>query len=727
MTGVHFLGIGGVGMAGVAFLLKARGRAVSGCDLYATPRTRWLEENGISIAIGHDTAHIDSSIDELVVTPAVPPDNPELAAARAAGITVRSRGEVLASLVNAADGIAVCGTHGKTTTATFTARLLQNLGAHPSWCIGGETGSVPVAGVGTDPTQTGTVPAILGTDPLVVEADESDGTLALYRPRTLVLNAVDFDHLEHFGSKEEYFDCYREVIRQTSDTIIVCADHPQALALVEGVCPPKSGGCPRQKVVTFGFSPKAQVNADDWPGIPVLGRHNVANALAAIAVALSRGFTREQIAAALPDAVSALPDRRFERVAESDGVCVYTDYAHHPAELKCAIDMARALRPTRLRVLFQPHRYSRTKALCDEFPPAFAAADEVVLAPVYPAFEGPLLGGDIADLYAAFRGRTPQVRGQTPQVLLARSLDEGWHHLFLTARPGDVLMLLGAGDIVNLVPRVKEEMSGWKFTDRTWTPLAPHSFFRTGGETCGGGAQVIVGMGSNTWFSDCATNIDIVQVPPDRPAARPGASLLANHPELAFMAGIPGTVGGWAKMNAGAFGDSFGNHVESVEVVLADGTVRTIPAADCGFAYRRSAISGLITSVTLKPAPAGSATARPADFLVRRKAFPPRTCGSVFKNPPDAPAGKLLEESGCKSLRVGGAYVWQEHANVIVAGGGCTSSDILALARLMAARVQTRFGIVLEPEIRGLVTGDGDAAATTCPRPPQKPGTSHRT
>ena len=180
-------------------------------------------------------------------------------------------------------------------------------------------------------------------------------------------------------------------------------------------------------------------------------------------------------------------------------------------------------------------------------------------------------------------------------------------------------------------------------------------------------------------------------------------------------------------MNAGAFGDSFGNHVESVEVVLADGTVRTIPAADCGFAYRRSAIPGLITSVTLKPVPTGGAATRPADFLARRKAFPPRTCGSVFKNPPEAPAGKLLEESGCKSLRVGGAYVWQEHANVIVAGEGCTSSDILALARLMAARVQTRFGIVLEPEIRGLVTGDGDAAATTCPRRPQTPKTSHTT
>ena len=705
MTGVHFLGIGGVGMAGVAFLLKARGRAVSGCDLYATPRTRWLEANGIPVAIGHNATHIDSSIGELIVTPAVPPDNPELAAARAAGITVRSRGEVLASLVNATDGIAVCGTHGKTTTATFTTRLLQNLGTHPSWCIGGETGSVPVAGV--------------GTGPLVVEADESDGTLALYRPHTLVLNAVDFDHLEHFSSKEDYFDCYRTVIRQTSDTIIVCADHPQALDLVQGVCPQGSGDL-SPKIVTFGFAPGAQANAADWPDIPVLGRHNVANALAAIAVALSRGFTREQIVAALPDAVSALPDRRFERVAESDGVFVYTDYAHHPAELKCAIDMARALHPARLRVLFQPHRYSRTKALCNEFPPAFAAADEVVLAPVYPAFEEPLLGGDIADLYAAFRG-------QALHVLLARSLNEGWRHLFLTARPGDVLMLLGAGDIVNLVPRVKEEMSGWKFPDRTWTPLVAHSFFRTGGETCGGGAQAIVGMGSNTWFSDCATDIEIVQVPSNRPAARSGASLLANHPELAFMAGIPGTVGGWTKMNAGAFGDSFGNHVESVEVVLADGTVRTIPAADCGFAYRRSAIPGLITSVTLKSAPADGTTARPADFLARRKVFPPRTCGSVFKNPPDASAGKLLEEAGCKSLRVGGAYVWQEHANVIVAGDGCTSSDILALARLMAARVRARFGVVLEPEIRGLVTGDGDAAATRSPPPPQTPETSHRT
>ena len=166
---IHFLGIGGVGMAGVAFLLKNCGCEVSGCDLSATPRTRWLEANGISVAIGHDASHITDSVatsatlpkadvDELVVTPAVPPDNPELAAAHAAGLTVRSRGEVLASLVNAADGIAVCGTHGKTTTATFTTRLLQNLGASPSWCIAAKRGLSPSPAWGQSPLKRGQAP-----------------------------------------------------------------------------------------------------------------------------------------------------------------------------------------------------------------------------------------------------------------------------------------------------------------------------------------------------------------------------------------------------------------------------------------------------------------------------------------------------------------------------------------------------------------------------------------
>jgi len=444
----------------------------------------------------------------------------------------------------------------------------------------------------------------------------------------------------------------------------------------------------------------------------------VINARAAIEVALRRGHSREAIASVLPSALSKLPDRRFERIwPEQDDkrqtaygdMLVYTDYAHHPAELKCAVDMATELKPHRLRVLFQPHRYSRTKALLNEFPPAFAKADEVVLIPVYPAFEEPIPGGDIADLYAAFRSLYISAK----PTILARTAEEAWRHVLLSAQPGDLVLLAGAGDIVNLVPCIRQDLASRIIKQSTFTGLSPYSFFRTGGATVGGGERTMIGMGSNIWFSDCTTDIDIVRAPERRmsgnssfpqhaiPAGVPGASLIPSHPELAFMAGIPGTVGGWTKMNAGAFGHAFGDFIRTV--ITEDG--REIDASDCGFDYRKSAIPGFIAAVIMKETPNnGDVTQNDAKaYLARRKVFPPRTCGSVFKNPsPDKPAGRLLEECGAKSMHVGGAYVWSEHANVIVAGEGCISSDILALARLMARAVFFRTGVRLEPEIRGL-------------------------
>ena len=713
----HFTGIGGVGMAGVAFLLKKAGHEVSGCDLHASPRTHWLETNGIPVTLGHASSHLTPDLDVCVFTPAVPKENPEFTAALAISAhtatqrrgaagdsptgpvhheftvdsstgsahhepTVKYRGEVLAEIFNATDGIAVCGTHGKTTTATFIAKLLRALGDEPSWCIGGETADFPVAGV--------------GTGPFVIEADESDGTLALYRAQTLVVTSLDYDHPDHFKTYADYLACYRQAMSAANDVI-------------------ESGKLP----------------TDDWPEIRplVLGEHNVRNARTAVEVALRRGHAREAICAALPEALSALPDRRFERlwplppqtftlsspqhltISASRHLAIFTDYAHHPAEIACALSMARALKPKRLRVMFQPHRYSRTKTLLNEFPPAFSEADETVLVPVYPAFEDPILGGDIADLYLAFRNAAAG-----GPLLLARSAEEAWRHLFLTRAPGDLVMLLGAGDLIRIVPRIQSDMAhplnapASQHLNTQPLPLASYSFFRTGGVTYGPLLQalpqhlndsttqpLILGMGSNTWFSDCATDAAIVRAPEGCPAAKPGASLLAAHPELAFMAGIPGTIGGWAKMNAGAFGDSFGNHID---YVIADG--QKIPAAACGFGYRTSTIPGLITEVALKPANASGGLSA-ADYLARRKKFPPRTCGSVFKNPsPDQPAGRLLEETGAKTLRVGGAHVWDEHANVIVADDNCTSSDILALTRLMAARVRNHFGITLVPEIRGL-------------------------
>lgn len=612
---IHLVGIGGVGMAGLAVLLKAEGYDVSGCDCARSQRTAWLESLGIPVAIGHDSKHV-AGCDEVIVTPAISPDNPELIAAKSM-CRVRYRGEVLAEIVSRRESIAVAGSHGKTTTSTWIAKLLLALGEDVAWCIGGETGDFPVAG--------------LGKGVLVVEADESDGTLALYHPTTLVVNKLEYDHPDHFKTIDSYFACFDCVRAQANDVV-----ESESLEGLVGL-----GG--------LGV-------------LASLPPHNRKNARAAIEVAIRRGHDLKHIAAVLPEIVSALPDRRFEKIAEG----VYTDYAHHPTEMACAVQMARRICGGTLRVLFQPHRYSRTKALLTNFPDSFIGADEVVLCPTYAAFEKPIEGGDIADLYKACREK-----GVT-RVLLARSCDEAWEHARREMRDGDLTLLLGAGDIIKLVPKVR---SGEVPNTR----------------------RILIGSGSNTWKSDL--NLAVEYVKATGRAARPGATLLAEHPTLCpWMAGIPGTIGGWIKMNAGAFGHEISEVLEAVQV---DGKWRSVE--ECGFGYRTSAIVGEIQDYRLNMNVSFTETG--AEYLARRRKFPAGTYGSFFKNPPGDFAGRLLEAVGAKDLKVGGAYVWREHANVIVRGEGATNSDVLALARLMQRRVVHRFGIVLEPEVRGVQDG----------------------
>ena len=620
---IHLIGVGGVGMAGLAVLLRSRGHEVSGCDLRATPRTRWLEGEGVRFLEGHSPCHLDD-VDEVIVTPAVPAGSPELVRARSMGIRVRARGQVLAELVGESDAIAVCGSHGKTTTATWTARLLLALGEDVSWCIGGETGGFPVARA--------------AAGPLVVEADESDGTLALYRAKTLVVTNCEYDHPDHFRTKREYFACYDAARRQAG-------------VVIEG-----------EALGSLG-------DAADAVFAP-LAPHNRRNARAAAEVALRRGHALERVLAALPSVVAELPDRRFQVIHHGGaqpcgrpaGHVVVTDYAHHPTEMACAVAMARRMCRGRLRVLFQPHRYSRTKALLADFPAAFAGADEVVLCPTYAAFEKPVEGGDAADIYAECRAA-----GVVRRLFLARSCAEAWEHARNSAAAGDVTLLLGAGDIIDLVPIVRASFD----------------------EAVGSPRRIWIGGGSNTWKSDL--NLSVEYVKTSGPAGAPGSSL-----GIPWMAGIPGTVGGWIKMNAGAFGHSIS---EALEAVKVDG--RWISAAECGFAYRHSDIDGEIQDFRLlAEIPDGDAAA--ADYLARRRRFPPGTYGSFFKNPPGDSAGRLLESVGAKGLRVGGAYVWGEHANVIVRGDGATSSDVLALAQLMRGRVLHRLGVALEPEVCGV-------------------------
>ena len=639
---IHLIGIGGVGMAGLAVLLKARGHEVSGCDLKATPRTRWLESQGIPVFVGHSPDHLKDA-DEVIVTPAVARDNPE----RQACVNPRFRGEVLAELVNSTDGIAVCGSHGKTTTATWIAKLLQALGESVSWCIGGETGAFPVAHAAA-------------SGPLVVEADESDGTLALYRAKTLVVNKCEYDHPDHFKTEADYFACYETAKRNA-----------------EAVIESESLDC--SMVRTFEGS----------NGLP---EHNLKNMRAAVEVALRRGHAMTDIAKALPQIVAKLPDRRFERVwpqsnnqtvERSNHLLVYTDYAHHPTEMACAVGMARQICRGTLRVLFQPHRYSRTKALLQDFPAAFEGADEVVLCPTYAAFEQPVEGGDIADLYRACRERfsaETRRRGEM-SLFLSRSCDEAWEHAFNSMREGDLTLLLGAGDIINLVPQIHRDLdsASLRLCASNPTPRL---------------RKIWIGQGSNTWKSDM--NLSVEYVKTSGPAGAPGASL-----GIPWMAGIPGTVGGWIKMNAGAFGHSISEVLAEVKV---DG--RWLPASACGFSYRHSDITGEIqdfklnsnySAVRLPTSPSAEA------YLAKRKKFPAGTYGSFFKNPEGDFAGRLLEAAGAKELRVGGASVWSEHANVIVRGEGATASDVIALARLMRNRVFFRFGVRLEPEVQGIV------------------------
>ena len=602
---IHFIGIGGVGMAALAAILKARGENVSGCDLAPTSRVRWLQSQGIEVSFGHDPSHLNG-VDEVVATPAVDFDSEELVEARARSLPVRMRGEVLAEIVSGCESIAVSGSHGKTTTSTWIVKILKELGEDVQWAIGGESGDFPVAGS--------------GKGVLVVEADESDGTLSLYHPSVLVVNRLDYDHPDHFKSEREYFQCF-ENARKNAGLVI----------------------------------DSESLDMEGWD-FPVAGAHNRRNARAAVEVALRRGHSRDAVEKAAKKCFGILPDRRFEKVADG----VYTDYAHHPVEMKCAVSMAKEVCRGKLRVLFQPHRYSRTKALLASFPSAFEGADEIVICPTYAAFEDPVEGGEEADLYA-------ECRNQSLPVKLSRTTAEAWEHVANSMVEGDVALLLGAGDIASLIPQVRVDRAAGRSTSPVRT--------------------IFIGQGSNTFRSELNLNVRYQKT--EGPACRPGSEL-----KIPWMAGIPGTVGGWVKMNAGAFGHSISEVIEKVKV---DG--RWIDRDDCGFSYRHSAIRGEIQDVVFNLSGIeGSQT----EYLARRPRFPAGTFGSFFKNPPGHFAGELLEKAGAKELSVGGAYVWHKHANVIVRGQGATPSDVLALSRLMRNRVFFRFGVMLEPEVTGL-------------------------
>jgi UDP-N-acetylmuramate--alanine ligase len=444
---IHFIGIGGVGMSAVARILVARGLVVSGSDAKDLPVMADLASAGARIAVGYDAANLGDA-QTVVAGSAIRADNPELVAAREAGLPVLHRSEALAATMGGDIVVTVAGTHGKSTTTSMIAVLLQGAGLDPSFAIGA---NVPALGVNAAHGASGI---------FVAEADESDGSFLNYRPRIAVVTNVEPDHLDHYGTAEAVyasFDRFTELL-PADGVLVACADDAGALALAR-----RTVARGNTRVLLYGTSDDADlVLHDGGPGdvavttpagrfpldLQVPGRHNALNAAAAFAVALELGVDPDSAAGALAHFSGA--SRRFELKGEGRGVRVFDDYAHHPTEVRAALAAARSVAGNhKVHVLFQPHLFSRTREFAREFAEALNLADTALVLDIYPAREDPIPGVSsqlIADHLAA--GGRLVAAGEAVAALVA------------AAAAGDIVLTAGAGDVTAFGPQIVEALGG---------------------------------------------------------------------------------------------------------------------------------------------------------------------------------------------------------------------------------------------------------------------------
>lgn len=452
----HLIGIGGSGMSGLARLLVEAGHQVQGSDRKASARLQALRELGVRVFEGHAAQHLEGA-QRVVVSTAIGASNPEVVEAHRRGLPVEHRAAVLNQVLTQRQLIAISGTHGKTTTTAMAALVLQEAGLDPGFAVGAEVGQLGGS-------------ARLGQGPVVVEVDESDGSFLRFHPEVAVVTNVEADHLEHYGSFDQIVAAFRQFVAQVrpGGLTIACADDPTAAALAQEAPVGVTYGLTARgdlwaEEVTFkpGGSRFRAVHRDEGPlGLVTLrvpGRHNIANALAVIAVARHLGLPFASVASALAAYRGA--ERRFETVAEVGGVRVIDDYAHHPTEIKATLAAARP--PAgRLVVVFQPHRYTRTRRLAGAFTQAFNDADLLFLTEIYAADEEPIpgvTGERFARLITEHRPG-PVIFEPDRERLTERVLE--------VLRPGDWLLTVGAGDVNGI---------GWAVAQRLAAGAAVHA------------------------------------------------------------------------------------------------------------------------------------------------------------------------------------------------------------------------------------------------------------
>lgn len=442
---IHFVGVGGVGMSGIAEVLLGHGFRVTGSDLRTNDYTRHLVAKGATVFEGHAASHVEDA-DVVVFSSAVPQHNPELVEARARSIPVIPRAEMLGELMRLKDGIAIAGSHGKTTTTSLVATVLRDAGLDPTVVIGGKLnvlGSGAASGAG---------------DLLLAEADESDGSFLHLTPAISVITNIDPEHLDHYGDLDGVKNAFVSFAKKVPfyGLVIACLDSPHVQAILPRI---------DKRVATYGLAAQADYRARNprTKGLSVLfeverrgeslgefevrmpGMHSVLNALATIAVADELQVPHDAVREALRTFGGV--QRRFTIVGEhtlKDGeppITVVDDYGHHPAEVEVTLEAAQKAYGRRVVVAFQPHRYSRTKHLFDELTRAFNRADVVMLTDVYAAGEKPIEGADTAHLVKAIRAHGHRdVTHVAKRSDLVDALKE-------RLRPGDVVITLGAGDI----------------------------------------------------------------------------------------------------------------------------------------------------------------------------------------------------------------------------------------------------------------------------------------
>ena len=738
---VHLLGVAGSGMSGLAGLLIEVGHQVSGTDRVTTIETGRLEGLGLEFHLEPDLGPVRAA-DLVIRSSAIGPDHPGHVEAVHWQRPLWRRAEALARLMERRRGIVIAGTHGKTTTSAMVAHVLRCGGLRPSHYVGAE---IPVLGTNAHWDREG--------EHFVAEGDESDGTLRHYHPEHSVLLNIEAEHLDFYRDLAEIEAVFRQLVEQTRRCVFYCADDPAASRLCAsrpeavsfGMAPGAHYRCvsPRDGVMTCRFAVEIRGRGCGEIELAVPGRHNASNAMAAVAVAAELGVDLDVIRRALLTFRAAR--RRMELKHQGPEFTVLDDYGHHPTEIRATLSAARPLAHGRLRVIFQPHRYTRTKALRDDFGRAFGDADEVWVTDIYPAGERAIDGVGGGMIVDAMREAGHPAAHCAPAPVDAR------RHAGNAMRPGDLLLTLGAGDIheqgaiaaahLRLLEAMRSAMGAGAL--RLYEPLHLHTTLRVGGpaqfwaepETEAGLSALVrfcaelglpvtvVGRGSNLLVRDggvrglvlhlAGVEFQKLEVRGRRIEAGAGVRLkrlcgAARAARLAgfeWMEGIPGSVGGALRMNAGAMGRQTFSMVESVRMLGPEGEVMTREPAELGVGYRSAA--GLDRSIALsavfvgREAPEAEIERTIGEAAARRRRTQPvaSSAGCFFRNPDGCSAGRLVEELGFKGVREGGARVSDVHANFIVNERGASAAQILTLVERIRREARMRRGIELELEV----------------------------